>query len=137
MLNYTPDEYKERLNNVSISYFSLLNKDYYDDDYENNETYKHNLATIGDDFFHIKESIFKDIEELLCGIQVNDDKIKQYNSENGELRKKYMELRDKIDGAKGMQSDIQTRYNQSYYGNILIVISIIGGFVFYTRTRNL
>ena len=53
--------------------------------------------------FHIKESIFKDIEELLNGIQVNDDKITQYNSENGELRKKYMELRDKIDGAKGMQ----------------------------------
>ncbi len=136
MPNYTPDEYKERLNNVSISYSSLLNKDYYDG-YENNETYQHNLRTIGDDFFHIKESIFKDIEELLNGIQVNDDKITQYNSENGELRKKYMELRDKIDGAKGMQSDIQTRYNQSYYGNILIVISIIGGFVFYTRTRNL
>ena len=48
-----------------------------------------------------------------------------------------MELRDKIDGAKGMQSDIQIRYNHSYYGNILIMISIIGGFVFYTRTRNL
>ena len=136
MPNYTPDEYKERLNNVSISYSSLLNKDYYDD-YKNNETYQHNLRTIGDDFFHIKESIFKDIEELLNGIQVNDDKITQYNSENGELRKKYMELRDKIDGAKGMQSDIQTRYNQSYYGNILIMISIIGGFVFYTRIRNL
>ena len=30
MPNYTPDEYKERLNNVSISYSSLLNKDYYD-----------------------------------------------------------------------------------------------------------
>ena len=57
MPNYTPDEYKERLNNVSISYSSLLNKDYYDG-YENNETYQHNLRTIGDDFFHIKESIF-------------------------------------------------------------------------------
>ena len=89
MPNYTPDEYKERLNNVSISYSSLLNKDYYDG-YDNNETYQHNLRTIGDDFFHIKESIFKDIEELLNGIQVNDDKITQYNSENGELRKKYI-----------------------------------------------
>ena len=136
MPNYTPDEYKERLKNVSISYSSLLNKEFYDGS-EDTETYQHNLRTIGDDFFHIKESIFKDIEELLNGIQVNDDKITQYNSENGELRKKYMELRDKIDGAKGMQSDIQTRYNQSYYGNILIMISIIGGFVFYTRIRNL
>ena len=83
MPNYTPDEYKERLNNVSISYSSLL-IDYYDG-YEDNETYQHNLRTIGM-IFHIKK-VFQDIEELLNGIQVNDDKITQYNSENGELKK--------------------------------------------------
>ena len=42
-----------------------------------------------------------------------------------------------INGAKGMKGDIQKRYNQSYYGNIVIMLSIIGGFVFYSGTRKL
>ena len=84
---YTPDEYKEKLNAVSISYSSLLNKDSYgnveaDCDLSDNgdtsdacarlDTYKHNLRSVGDDFFHIKESIFNDIEELIEGVNVND-----------------------------------------------------------------
>tara|TARA_B100001996_G_scaffold361119_1_gene327622 strand:- start:331 stop:786 length:456 start_codon:yes stop_codon:yes gene_type:complete len=148
---YTPDEYKEKLNAVSLSYSSLLNKDSYGNVEENCDpddsntseacarldTYKHNLRTIGDDFFHIKESIFKDIEELIEGVNVNDEKISNYNDENKELKKNYISLRDKINGAKGMQGDIQKRYNQSYYGNIVIMLSIIGGFVFYSGTRKL
>ena len=148
---YTPDEYKEKLNAVSIRYSSLLNKDSYGnveancdpDDIQNSDacarlnTYNHNLRTVGDDFFHIKESIFKDIEELIEGVNVNDEKISKYNDENKELQKNYISLRDKINGAKGMQGDIQKRYNQSYYGNIVIMLSIIGGFVFYSGTRKL
>ena len=147
---YTPDEYKEKLNAVSISYSSLLNKDSYGNVEENCnpsdsdsdacarlDTYKHNLMSVGDDFFHIKESIFKDIEELIQGVNVNDQKISNYNQENKELQKNYISLRDKINGAKGMQGDIQKRYNQSYYGNIVIMLSIIGGFVFYSGTRKL
>ena len=148
---YTPDEYKEKLNAVSISYSSLLNKDSYgnvekicDPDNQDTheacarlDTYKHKLRTVGDDFFHIKESIFKDIEELIEGVNVNDEKISNYNQENKELQKNYISLRDKINGAKGMQGDIQKRYNQSYYGNIVIMLSIIGGFVFYSGTRKL
>jgi len=163
---YTPDEYKEKLDAVTISYSSLLNKDNYGDvekncvdakiaaaaaaaadaavalESENNacarlDTYKHNLRSVGDDFFHIKESIFKDIEELIEGVNVNDEKISNYNQENKDLNEKYISLRDKINGAKGMQGDIQKRYNQSYYGNIVIMLSIIGGFVFYSGTRKL
>ena len=65
---YTPDEYKEKLDAVSISYGSLLNKDSYGDVEKNCDsgsfdsdacarldTYKHNLRSVGDDFFHIKE----------------------------------------------------------------------------------
>lgn len=147
---YTPDEYKEKLDAVSISYGSLLNKDNYGDVEKNCDsgsfdsdacarldTYKHNLRSVGDDFFHIKESIFKDIEELIEGVNVNDEKISNYNQENKDLNEKYISLRDKINGAKGMQGDIQKRYNQSYYGNIVIMLSIIGGFVFYSGTRKL
>ena len=147
---YTPDEYKEKLNAVSISYSSLLNKDSYGNVEENCnpsdpdsdacarlDTYKHNLMSVGDDFFHIKESIFKDIEELIEGVNVNDEKISNYNQENKELHKNYISLRDKINGAKGMQGDIQKRYNQAYYGNIIIMLSIISGFVFYSGTRKL
>tara|TARA_B100000965_G_C19475634_1_gene706119 strand:- start:435 stop:890 length:456 start_codon:yes stop_codon:yes gene_type:complete len=148
---YTPDEYKEKLNAVSLSYSSLLNKHSYGNVEENCDPddsstrkacvrldiYKHNLRTVGDDFFHIKESIFKDIEELIEGVNVNDEKISNYNDENKELQKNYISLRDKINGAKGMQGDIQKRYNQSYYGNIVIMLSIIGGFVFYSGTRKL
>tara|TARA_B100001173_G_scaffold263770_1_gene238161 strand:+ start:28 stop:558 length:531 start_codon:yes stop_codon:yes gene_type:complete len=147
---YTPDEYKEKLNAVSISYSSLLNKDSYGNVEENCnpsvpdsdacarlDTYKHNLMSVGDDFFHIKESIFKDIEELIEGVNVNDEKISNYNQENKDLNEKYISLRDKINGAKGMQGDIQKRYNQAYYGNIIIMLSIISGFVFYSGTRKL
>ena len=147
---YTPDEYKEKLDAVTISYSSLLNKDSYGDVEKNCnsgdvgsdacarlDTYKHNLRSVGDDFFHIKESIFKDIEELIEGVNVNDEKISNYNQENKDLNEKYISLRDKINGAKGMQGDIQKRYNQSYYGNIVIMLSIIGGFVFYSGTRKL
>tara|TARA_Y100000996_G_scaffold12660_1_gene9990 strand:- start:253 stop:705 length:453 start_codon:yes stop_codon:yes gene_type:complete len=147
---YTPDEYKEKLDAVSISYSSLLNKDSYGNVEENCnlsdpdsdacarlDTYEHNLMSVGDDFFHIKESIFKDIEELIEGVNVNDEKISNYNQENKELQKKYISLRDKINGAKGMQGDIQKRYNQAYYGNIIIMLSIISGFVFYSGTRKL
>ena len=147
---YTPDEYKEKLDAVSISYGSLLNKDNYGDveticdsgSFDSDacarlDTYKHNLRSVGDDFFHIKESIFKDIEELIEGVNVNDEKISNYNQENKDLNEKYISLRDKINGAKGMQGDIQKRYNQSYYGNIVIMLSIIGGFVFYSGTRKL
>ena len=147
---YTPDEYKEKLNAVSISYSSLLNKDSYGNVEENCnpsvpdsdacarlDTYKHNLRSVGDDFFHIKESIFKDIEELIEGVNVNDEKISNYNQENKDLNEKYISLRDKINGAKGMQGDIQKRYNQAYYGNIAIMLSIISGFVFYSGTRKL
>lgn len=149
---YTPDEYKEKLEAVSISYSSLLNKDSYgnveaDCDLSENgdtsdacarlNTYKHNLRSVGDDFFHVKESIFKDIEELIEGVNVNDEKISNYNQENKDLNEKYISLRDKINGAKGMQGDIQKRYNQAYYGNIAIMLSIISGFVFYSGTRKL
>lgn len=161
---YTPDEYKDKLNAVSITYSSLLNKDSYGNveaycdgaktaadaaataaataAAEKNacatlRDYKNQLRTVGDDFFHIKESIFKDIEELIEGVNVNDEKISNYNQENKDLHEKYISLRDKINGAKGMQTDIQNRYNESYYGNIVIMLSIIGGFVFYSGTRKL
>jgi|TARA_R110001592_G_scaffold4188_3_gene23554 hypothetical protein len=147
---YTPDQYKEKLKEVSISYSSLLNKDSYgniesdcdaslDDSEACNklDTYKHNLRSVGDDFFYIKESIFKDLEELIEGVNVNDEKISNYNEENKDLNEKNISLRDKINGAKGMKGDIQKRYNQSYYGNIVIMLSIIGGFVFYSGTRKL
>ena len=175
---YTPDEYKDKLNAVSITYSSLLNKDSYGNveaycdgaktaadaaataaatadaaadaaataaataAAEKNSCatlrdYKNQLRTVGDDFFHIKESIFKDIEELIEGVNVNDEKISNYNQENKDLHEKYISLRDKINGAKGMQTDIQNRYNESYYGNIVIMLSIIGGFVFYSGTRKL
>lgn len=148
---YTPDEYKDKLDTVSADYYLLLNKDSYgnveadcdqgEDDNSDACTklgeYKHQLRTVGDDFFHIKESIFKDIEELIEGVNVNDEKISNYNQENKDLHEKYISLRDKINGAKGMQTDIQNRYNESYYGNIVIMLSIIGGFVFYSGTRKL
>jgi hypothetical protein len=81
--------------------------------------------------------MFSDIEEVLQNINKEDQKISKYDIDNNILEQKYLDIRDKIQGAVGMKNDTQTLYNQEYYGNILIFLSIICGCVLYARTRRL
>tara|TARA_Y100000768_G_C23943665_1_gene666436 strand:+ start:966 stop:1319 length:354 start_codon:yes stop_codon:yes gene_type:complete len=83
------------------------------------------------------EEIFGDIETLMTRIDGNNDEIERHNKYIKANKDIYISLKDKIQGARGMQNDIQYRYNQAYYTNILIMVSIIGGFIFYSGTRKL
>ena len=83
------------------------------------------------------EEIFSDIETLTTRIDGNNDEIEYHNKFIKANKDIYISLKDKIQGARGMQNDIQYRYNQAYYTNILIMVSIIGGFIFYSGTRKL
>ena len=120
--------------------FNSLQQDYDNKTIQDDETANINSNTYSDQWDNLimlQNQMFNDIEEVYEIIDTEDIKISKYDTDNKILKNKYIDLRDKIQGAIGMKDDTQTLYNQEYYGNILIFFSIIGGCVLYTRTRNL
>tara|TARA_B100000287_G_C20595226_1_gene765887 strand:- start:997 stop:1230 length:234 start_codon:yes stop_codon:yes gene_type:complete len=77
------------------------------------------------------------METMLQNVNTEHNNITKYDEENEKLRTRYIDIKDKIEGAIGMRDDAQTLYNHEYYGNILIFLSIIGGSVLYARIRSL
>jgi hypothetical protein len=92
--------------------------------------YKTFLKILTDELSYDFGIIFKDVEQNNIDIKVNNDK-------NVKLKQDYSKLMNNVNAAKGQYNDMQLRHNQLYYANILILSCIIGGTVFYSRTRNL
>jgi|TARA_B110000285_G_scaffold227844_1_gene289817 hypothetical protein len=139
MPNFTPNEYQNKIEDIDLI-FNSLQQDYDNKTIQDDETANINSNTYSDQWDNLimlQNQMFNDIEEVYEIIDTEDIKISKYDTDNKILKNKYIDLRDKIQGAIGMKDDTQTLYNQEYYGNILIFFSIIGGCVLYTRTRNL
>ena len=139
MPNFTPNEYQNKIEDIDLI-FNSLQQDYDNKTIQDDETANINSNTYSDQWDNLimlQNQLFNDIEEVYENIDIEDIKISKYDTDNKILKNKYIDLRDKIQGAIGMKDDTQTLYNQEYYGNILIFFSIIGGCVLYTRTRNL
>ena len=139
MPNFTPNEYQNKIEDIDLI-FNSLQQDYDNKTAQDDESAIINSNTYSDQWDNLimlQNQLFNDIEEVYENIDIEDIKISKYDTDNKILKNKYIDLRDKIQGAIGMKDDTQTLYNQEYYGNILIFFSIIGGCVLYTRTRNL
>ena len=139
MPNFTPNEYQKQIEDIDLI-FNSLQQDYDNKTAQDDESAIINSNTYSDQWDNLimlQNQLFNDIEEVYENIDIEDIKISKYDTDNKILKNKYIDLRDKIQGAIGMKDDTQTLYNQEYYGNILIFFSIIGGCVLYTRTRNL
>tara|TARA_B100001769_G_C22096738_1_gene591778 strand:- start:933 stop:1286 length:354 start_codon:yes stop_codon:yes gene_type:complete len=111
--------------------------DYYKQELDRIDTLNSAEDDISNQLKTLYEEIFCDIETLMTRIDGNNDEIENHNNYIKANKDIYISLKDKIQGARGMQNDIQYRYNEAYYTNILIMVSIIGGFIFYSGTRKL
>ena len=137
MPNYTPNEYQEQLTNIELVFNSL-----YDDDSDTMAADEIKIYTdTYDDYYDklikLNNQLFSDVDNLIRIMDSENITIDKYGDENKDLKKKYTDIKDKIQGAVGMKNDAQTLYNQEYYGNILVFLSIIGGSLLYARTRKL
>jgi|TARA_B110000261_G_scaffold14000_1_gene14189 hypothetical protein len=141
MPNFTPNEYDEKINDIELIFSSLqTDSEKHVSSQPDEETKTSHDSTYSeqlDELLSLQSQMFSDIEEVLQNINKEDQKISKYDIDNNILEQKYLDIRDKIQGAVGMKNDTQTLYNQEYYGNILIFLSIICGCVLYARTRRL
>jgi|TARA_B110000259_G_scaffold180479_1_gene221268 hypothetical protein len=141
MPNFTPNEYDEKINDIELIFSSLqTDSEKHVSSHPDEETKTSHDSTYSeqlDELLSLQSQMFSDIEEVLQNINKEDQKISKYDIDNNILEQKYLDIRDKIQGAVGMKNDTQTLYNQEYYGNILIFLSIICGCVLYARTRRL
>jgi len=141
MPNFTPNEYDEKINDIELIFSSLqTDSEKHASSHPDEETKTSHDSTYSeqlDELLSLQSQMFSDIEEVLQNINKEDQKISKYDIDNNILEQKYLDIRDKIQGAVGMKNDTQTLYNQEYYGNILIFLSIICGCVLYARTRRL
>ena len=138
MANFTPNEYENKLTDIKLIFESLesdsLNPNMNAASIQvSNNTYNETY----DELVLLKNQIIADMETMLQNVNTEHNNITKYDEENEKLRTRYIDIKDKIEGAIGMRDDAQTLYNHEYYGNILIFLSIIGGSVLYARTRGL
>ena len=138
MANFTPNEYENKLTDIKLIFESLesdsLNPNLDPTSIQvSNNTYSETY----DELVLLKNQVINDMETILQNVNTEHNNITKYDEENEKLRSRYIDIKDKIDGAIGMRDDAQTLYNHEYYGNILIFLSIICGSMLYARTRSL
>ena len=138
MANFTPNEYENKLTDIKLIFESLesdsLNPNLDPTSIQvSNNTYSETY----DELVLLKNQVINDMETILQNVNTEHNNITKYDEENEKLRSRYIDIKDKIDGAIGMRDDAQTLYNHEYYGNILIFLSIICGSLLYARTRSL
>tara|TARA_Y100000389_G_scaffold143420_1_gene141670 strand:+ start:226 stop:615 length:390 start_codon:yes stop_codon:yes gene_type:complete len=129
MQTFTPKQYKEQLDDISLVFTSLEQ----DGDTSNSTTYEENEEALT----ILQNNLMSDIEITLQDIDREDNVIARYDTNNENLNSRYTDIKDKIHGAIGMKNDTQTLYNHEYYGNAFIFASIAGGCLLYARTRKL
>tara|TARA_B100000530_G_C15767354_1_gene412087 strand:- start:183 stop:599 length:417 start_codon:yes stop_codon:yes gene_type:complete len=138
MTSFTPNEYTDKLNDIKLI-FESIESDRTNTNIDqasiqtSNQVYEENY----DELVQLKNQLINDMDIILKSVNTEHDNITRYDNENEKLRTRYNDIKDKIEGSIGMQEDSQTLYNQEYYGNILILFTLIGGCVLYARIRNL
>ena len=138
MVNFTPNEYENKLTDIKLIFESLesdgLNPNM---DATSIQVSNNTYSETYDELVLLKNQIINDMETMLQNVNTEHNNITKYDEENEKLRTRYIDIKDKIEGAIGMRDDAQTLYNHEYYGNILVFLSIIGGSVLYARIRSL
>tara|TARA_B100001769_G_C21543467_1_gene310275 strand:+ start:23 stop:439 length:417 start_codon:yes stop_codon:yes gene_type:complete len=138
MTSFTPNEYTDKLNDIKLI-FESIESDRTNTNIDqasiqtSNQVYEENY----DELVQLKNQLINDMDIILKSVNTEHDNITRYDNENEKLRTRYNDIKDKIEGSIGMQEDSQTLYNQEYYGNILILFTLIGGCVLYARICNL
>ena len=138
MTSFTPNEYTDKLNDIKLI-FESIESDRTNTNIDqasiqtSNQVYEENY----DELVQLKNQLINDMDIILKSVNTEHDNITRYDNENEKLRTRYNDIKDKIEGSIGMQEDSQTLYNQEYYGNVLILFTLIGGCVLYAKIRNL
>jgi hypothetical protein len=136
MPDYTPTEYESKLADIK-QIFESLEQEFLTSTDVNPESYNQEYIKEEEELTILQNDLMSDMDTILGDVDRENVAITDYDTNNEILNTRYIDIKDKINGAIGMKNDTQTLYNQEYYGNIVIFSSIIGGCILYARTRNL
>jgi hypothetical protein len=92
-----------------------------------------NIERLQNEFFLLKNTILKDIENLSDNITYYDERLNKLLKQNNDLKKRFDEMKQKHTGSKGFARDTQVLYNQYLMGNYLIGLVTISSILIYQK----
>jgi hypothetical protein len=86
-----------------------------------------NLEKLQEDIFLMKNDLSKSTDELQKNIKVIDDKIYVLEEDNKKLQGELDLLTNSDNAAHGRLTDSKTLYNQQFFGNCILFLSLLAG----------